>query len=116
MKYVLLAATVLLISLGQILLKLGAEGLKGGASCSVTVLGFCLTWHLMVGVVIYALATVTWILTLREMPLSIAYPVVSLSYVVVALLSVTFLGEQLSWMYGLGLLLIMGGVSLIAFR
>lgn len=116
MKYLLLAATVLLISVGQILLKLGAEGLKGGGSCGVTVAGFCLTWHLLVGVVVYGLATVTWILTLREMPLSIAYPVVSLSYVVVALLSVALLGEQLSWVYGLGLLLIIGGVSLIAFR
>jgi len=34
MKYFLLAATVLLISFGQILLKLGAEGLKGGRAAS----------------------------------------------------------------------------------
>lgn len=116
MKYALLAATVLLISFGQILLKLGAEGLKNGASCSLNLFGFCLSWHLLVGVFVYGAATVTWILTLRDMPLSIAYPVVSLSYVLVALLSVALLGERLNLTYGLGLALIIAGVSLIAFR
>ncbi len=116
MKYALLAATVLLISFGQVLLKLGAEGLKNGASCAVNLFGFCLSWHLLVGVFVYGAATVTWILTLKDMPLSIAYPVVSLSYVFVALLSVVLLGERLTLAYGLGLALIIAGVSLIAFR
>ncbi|HMM39981.1 MULTISPECIES: EamA family transporter [Desulfovibrio] len=116
MKYFLLAATVLLISFGQILLKLGAEGLKGGAGCVLNLFGLNLTWHLLVGVFVYGAATITWILTLKEMPLSIAYPAVSLSYVLVALLSIGMLGERVNLTYGLGLVCIMVGVSLIAFR
>ena len=58
-----------------------------GAGCVLNLFGLNLTWHLLVGVFVYGAATITWILTLKEMPLSIAYPAVSLSYVLVALLS-----------------------------
>ncbi len=116
-KIVLLTLTVLLISVGQLTLKLGAAGLDKGGQCpGIVVAGVCVTWHLLLGIVIYGLATLVWIATLRIMPLSLAYPFVSLSYVVVAGLSVLFLGESVSFTYMLGLGLIVAGVSLIAFR
>ena len=60
------------------------------------------------------IALVAWLLVLRRYPLSYAYPYISLTFPLVALLSVMSLGERLSLGQVVGLGLIVVGVALNA--
>lgn len=54
-----------------------------------------------------------WLWLLRSVPLSLAYPMLSLNFVFVALAAWLLFGERLSWRYIGGLLLIMTGIILL---
>lgn len=54
-----------------------------------------------------------WLWLLRSVPLSLAYPMLSLNFVLVAAAAWLFFGERLSWRYLGGLLLIMLGIILL---
>jgi multidrug transporter EmrE-like cation transporter len=58
---------------------------------------------------IYSSSVMTWLLALRNLNLSIAYPLQSLGYVLVSLLSFYFLGEKFSISHVLALFLIVTG-------
>lgn len=66
------------------------------------------------GVVAYGLSFVLWILALREVPLTIAYPFMGLTLVMVAILGVIVLGETLSLAKLCGMLLVCAGLVLLA--
>jgi len=70
-------------------------------------------YHLMGGVILQGIGTVLFIPALRGGDLSILYPLVSLSYIWVSLLSVKFLGEKMNKLKWFGILLIIVGVSFI---
>ena len=56
----------------------------------------------------------TWLLLLSKVRLSVAYPMISISYVFVVILSSLVLHESVAWSWAIpGLLLISGGVSFI---
>lgn len=66
-------------------------------------------------VVIYAISTVLWVIALSRVPLTIAYPFVALSYIIVPLLARLFLGEPLSLKVFLGAATIIIGVLISIF-
>jgi multidrug transporter EmrE-like cation transporter len=68
---------------------------------------------LMAGYSLYGLSTVLLILALREGHLSILYPIISLTYVWVTLLSIVIFNEQMNWFKGIGLAIIVMGVALL---
>lgn len=101
-------ATMLGISAGQILFKLGAEQLKHhGAPTPVPFLN----GPIALALAIYLGSTVIWIAALRELPLRLAYPVSALAYVVVPLLSHFFLNEPLGFRSLAGAALIIAGIA-----
>jgi multidrug transporter EmrE-like cation transporter len=115
---VLILINVVLGSVGQISLKYGASQLgKGHAAAAATGLVGALkgmfTPYILLGLALYAVSAVIWIRILKQVNLSFAYPMISLSYVVVVLLSVKFFGEKLSPLMISGLALVCFGVSLI---
>lgn len=57
-------------------------------------------------------AFVAWMIVLKKLPLSFAYPFISLTFPLVVLGSVLIFGEKVSAMQVLGLVLIVVGVSL----
>jgi uncharacterized membrane protein len=65
-------------------------------------------------VVCTATAAILWMKVLASSSLSWAYPLISISYAVVALVSVFFLEERISAVGWIGLFLIVIGVSLVA--
>jgi multidrug transporter EmrE-like cation transporter len=66
------------------------------------------------GFACYGVSSIIWLMILKKIPLSTAYPMISFSYVVVVLLSSLILKERVSWPVTVaGLTLIIGGVSLI---
>lgn len=90
---------------GQILLKQGAD--------APDLLSQLLRPATIVGLILYGGAAFAYIVALRRIPVSIAFPSVSLSYVIVALLAWGLFGEPLTAAKLGGLALICGGVWLI---
>ena len=66
------------------------------------------------GMVCYAASLCVWLAALSKAPVSTAYPMLSLGYVVVAAVSVLWLGEGMSPAKVLGIALICAGVILVS--
>ncbi len=66
------------------------------------------------GMLCYGLSVCVWVAALSKAPVSTAYPMLSLGYVVVAGVSVFSLGETLSPAKVLGIALICAGVVLVS--
>jgi drug/metabolite transporter (DMT)-like permease len=69
---------------------------------------------IMIGLAFYVLAVVVWLLVLSRTDVSIAYPMISLAYVVNAIAAYYLFGENLSLMRMAGIGVILLGVYLIA--
>ena len=72
-------------------------------------------WWIVGGLVAYGVSLVAWLNVLARIPLSVAYPLLSISYVLVyigAILS-PLLAEQLTAMRAAGVLLVACGAALV---
>lgn len=103
--YLALAAGILLGVAGQMLLKSDAGG--------ETLLQQFLAPQSVFGLALYFAAAVFYMLALRKIPVSVAFPSVSLSYVLVALLGFWLYGEALTPSKLVGIALVCIGVFLI---
>jgi len=119
----LILFNVALAAIGQIVLKFGTTKLgavQSGQSPIIAWTGALKSMftnpYIFAGVAIYAFSAVTWIMILRRVPLSFAYPMISLSYVMVVVLTAVVpppVRERIPLLAIPGLLLICAGVSLI---
>ena len=66
------------------------------------------------GLACYALSVVIWVVALSRVDVSIAYPMLSVGYVVNALLAIWLFGEVVSMQRWLGIGVILIGVTLVA--
>ena len=98
-------ATALGLAVGQLLFKLAASR---GALTDIA-----LSPVLWAALVLYGAVTVIWVLLLREVDLSRAYPVMAATYVLVPALSVIVLGEKLGPYYPYGIVLILAGIVMV---
>lgn len=116
---ILILINVVLASAGQIALKYGVNclhGLSAGPGLGGILVGairaIC-TPYVFLGFSLYAISAIIWLHILSQVRLSIAYPSISMSYVVVVILSSVFLKEKVHPVTIAGLVLICFGVSLI---
>jgi multidrug transporter EmrE-like cation transporter len=107
---VLIAGAVACSAAGQLLLKAGAQQLAGLGRLEF-LLAAARNAPVVSGLVAWAASTLCWLYVLRVAPLSRAYGLTSLSYVLVALVSVFVYGEQLRRVHVVGLALIVVGVA-----
>lgn len=70
--------------------------------------------HIMGGLACYVVSVVVWVMALSRVEVSIAYPMLSIGYVVNALAAWYLLGEALSGMRLAGIFVIIVGVVLVA--
>lgn len=111
-NYSVVLACVIGICAGQILFKLTAASLVNTSRL----------WQvfvsptLLLGLGIYGLATIAWIMQLRHIDLSRAYPFMALSFVLVPLASVLFLKEAVDGRYWVGVGFIVSGIVLTVAR
>ena len=105
--------TVLALATGQVLFKLAADQLDFSASGIVPSL---LNTRLLLALIIYAVATLMWLVVLKMTPLRIASPFVAMAFVFVPVLAHYILGEQLHWSTFAGALLIVAGVWVSVLR
>ena len=115
MIYVLALISIMLGSVGQFILKLGSAGVKTGNGIWLTILSF-INIKISAAVACFVVSMVLWVFVLRKMELSLAYPMVSLGYIFVMLLSYYFLHEQLSLTKLAGTGLIVAGVIVLNVR
>ena len=97
---------------GQILIKMGADRLVQPTLWS-TFLGFFTVPQLFAGYCLYAAMTVLFVFALKDGELSVLYPIISLTYVWVAGLSVWFFHDSLNWLKLLGVVTIVSGVGVL---
>ncbi len=112
-----LALNGLLVTASEILLKKGAMATAQIAApewllpLGVTALSSWWTWA---GVATYILSFVNWLYILKSVPLSIAFSLASVVHILIPLGAWVYLGERVTPIRWCGILLIMGGIWLIA--
>ncbi len=72
--------------------------------------------YVFVGIVLYVLASLVWLVVLSQAELSFVYPLISVGYIVTAILSWFLFNENLTLFRFLGILLICGGVYIIVLK
>ncbi|RLE07399.1 hypothetical protein DRZ78_03025 [Candidatus Aerophobetes bacterium] len=68
----------------------------------------------LLGLFLYAISTIFWLVVLSRVDLSYAYPMISIGYVLILILSWALFNEHISSIRALGVLLICIGVFLIS--
>ncbi len=115
--FLIILTGVLLNAVAQLLLKAGASavGPIGGWSALRGAAG-TLALHPAVlgGLACYVVSVVVWIVALSRVDVSVAYPLLSIGYVVNALLAMWLFGESVSAQRWLGIAVILVGVTIVA--
>ena len=109
---ILLLVFACLMSIGQLLFKHGATRMDLSEN-SQGIIAVMLQPSVLIGLTVYATATILWIRLLQSLPLSSAYPYASLAFVIVPVSSIFLFGETLSLQYFCGMCLIVLGVAVI---
>lgn len=103
-----------LLSGGQVLMK---YGLMKAGDFSWTwgyFAGLLLNWQFICCGVCYGTASVLWMYIIKNFPFSMAYPMVSMSYVIGMFAAIIFFHEQVPLIRWFGVFLILTGCVLIA--
>jgi multidrug transporter EmrE-like cation transporter len=119
MTWVLILTGVGLNAAAQLLLKLATKPLAhfsvfNADTLHSSVIILCKSPPFWTGMLCYAASVCVWVAALTKAPVSTAYPMLSLGYVVVAAVSVAWLGETLTLPKVLGIALICSGVLLVS--
>jgi multidrug transporter EmrE-like cation transporter len=96
LSFVLIVSGVLLNAMAQLWFRVGFEP------------------HIMAGLMCYVLSVAIWIVALSKVPVSVAYPMLSIGYVVNAIAAWYLFGEYLSTQKLAGIAVIIVGVCLVA--
>jgi uncharacterized membrane protein len=107
----LILIAVILGSIGQIFFKAGVKGVK--ISFNLSIIKIFLTPYVLSGLFCYALSTAVFLKVLSQEKLSYAYPMISLTYPIVLLLSYFIFKESIPVWRWFGILLIMIGVYFV---
>ena len=117
-SFSLIFAGVMLNAAAQILMKAGtnAIGYFEFSMENILPIGWKLVteWHIAGALFCYALSVVIWILALSRVPVSIAFPMLSMAYVVNAVAAWHLLGEAFNPTKLVGIGVIILGVIIIS--
>jgi drug/metabolite transporter (DMT)-like permease len=114
---ILLGVSVLMGSLGQMLLKRGMKNMTIMLSLRTllsTLFRVYTNIFVLLGSLVYAIGTFLWLAVLSKIELSYAYPMVSMNFVIVALLSKIFFKEHVSKTRWVSIIMIVFGVGLLS--
>jgi multidrug transporter EmrE-like cation transporter len=119
MTWVLILTGVGLNAAAQLLLKVATKPLAqysvfNADTLNNSVLILFKSLPFWTGMLCYSASVCVWVAALTKAPVSTAYPMLSLGYVVVAAVSVAWLGEALTPAKVLGIALICAGVALVS--
>jgi len=109
--------SVTLSAVAQVFLKQGLNGLKGkrgSGSVLQLALGVAQQGWIWLWAASFVLATALWLLGLQKSQLSYAYPLLSVGYILVNVLSAIVFRERVDGMRWIAVVIISAGVVLIA--
>lgn len=116
--FTLILCGVLLNAVAQLLLKAGTNAVGAfefSAENLIPVgMKFALEPHILSGIVCYVVSLVVWIMALSRVEVSIAYPMLSIGYVVNAIAAWYLFGESVTFMRVIGIGVIILGVFIVA--
>ena len=101
----LLLFCVLVEAAREVCFKLGADGASLRETLTKPIIGL--------GLLCWVVETATWTAVLTRVPLSIAFPLMSLSYVTIVGAGALFLHEKVNLRHAAGALLITAGVACV---
>lgn len=116
---ILVLSCVLAGAIGQIILKTGMsevgklKDLKSLVSAE-NIGKMATNKFVVIGIILYAFSAVLWLGALSALDVSYAYPFLSISYILVAILAFIFLKENVSLIRWTGIIVIIIGVYLIS--
>lgn len=117
-SFALVFTGVMLNAAAQLLLKAGVKdvGVIQLTPSTLFSAGLKLAFepHILGGLTCYVVSVVVWILALSRVQVSIAYPMLSLGYVVTAFAAWALMGESVNAMRMTGIAVIIVGVYLVA--
>ena len=116
MIYLLALVSIGLGAVGQLLIKIGSGRLIVYGNPIRTLIALFTIPQIVAGLVLFGISFVIWVFVLKNMPLSIAYPMVSLEYVIIFLLSAAFLQEPVYAQKVAGIALVVAGIILMNAR
>jgi drug/metabolite transporter (DMT)-like permease len=109
----LVVASTLISAAAQVLIKTGANRIGPHPGFVTTLLSLVLIPSLFAGYALYGLMTVILVIALRHGELSRLYPVIALSYIWVAILSVLIFHESMNGFKIAGIAMIIAGVAVL---
>lgn len=114
----ILLVSIVLGASGQLMFKGAARTLPPFAELGVVRLLVTMftTPLILGGLSCFFVSAVLWIVALRSVALSIAYPMVALSYVIIFCGSYFLFHEPIGWRQWMGAVLIVGGIVLVAWH
>jgi drug/metabolite transporter (DMT)-like permease len=113
----LILLSILTSVAGQTVIKIGVSqpGTEAAATGLLPLLNIIVRSPLvLLGLVLYGIGALAWIAVLSRVDLSVAYPFLALNYVLVISSSQFLLGESVPVLRWLGVLVICGGILLVA--
>jgi multidrug transporter EmrE-like cation transporter len=106
-SFSILLVGVLLNAAAQLLLKAGTNAMPLGLRLAIEP-------HILGGLACYVVSVVVWVIALSRVPVSMAYPMLSIGYVVNAIAAWYLLGEAVTPMRLAGIGVIIVGVFMVA--
>jgi len=112
----LVLISVLLGVLGQLSLKQGMKKIGNFELkdfFSARIFELVAEKFVVIGIALYAIATLLWLVVISKEELSFAYPMLAIGYILIAIFSKIFFNENVTFVRFLGILLISIGVFLL---
>lgn len=115
---VILYATAqsLLLAGGQVFLKFALTRMQPFGWSWAFWRSMLLNWQFAAAGLLFGASSVLWMYIVKHFPLSVAYPMISLSYVFGMVAAIVFFHEEVSALKWLGILLIVAGCCLIGVK
>jgi multidrug transporter EmrE-like cation transporter len=103
---------------GQLTLKaamdsVGRIGSKEVSNAGSTIARAAKEPKLWIGLVLFGISAIFWLVVLSRVPLSVAYPIVGISYVLIVLFARVFLGEHVPLSRWIGVLVVALGIAIV---
>jgi drug/metabolite transporter (DMT)-like permease len=107
-------ASVLLAAFAQLTLKAGMDRVGGSDGAVALFRGAAMTPLVWLGLVLFGLSALVWLVVLSKTSLSFAYPFASLTYVLIVVFDRFVLHEPVPPARWLGVALIVSGILVVA--
>ena len=111
----LIFISVLLGAVGQLLIKKGmmVYGKVGVAQIWSELIRVFLVPYVFIGFICFVTSAILWLSVISKNEISFAYPMVSLGYILILIVSIFWFNEAVTWVRFLGVVLICLGVIAI---